>query len=109
MSSPLFVQGRLEHHWFCARRAASPLWVAPWLGCSVADTPIGVSLDAPQKLTEGCVVRTESPTWDGLVVGRERVGRHLFQGSSAVDPVVGPGDGCPLVAALVYGAEGGTG
>ncbi len=24
----------------CAHRTATPLWVAPWLGCSVADTSI---------------------------------------------------------------------
>jgi len=39
----------------CARRAASPLWVAPWPGVgSVADASIEASLDAVLRLGEGC-------------------------------------------------------
>jgi len=37
----------------CARRAVSPLREAPWLGRSVADTSIEVSLDAVQRLGQG--------------------------------------------------------
>ena len=43
-----------------ARRAASPLWVAPRPGVgSVADTSIEVSLDALMTLREGCYGVTE--------------------------------------------------
>ena len=39
----------------CARRAASPLWVAPRPGVgSVADASIEASLDAVLRLGEGC-------------------------------------------------------
>ena len=45
----------------CARRAASLLWVAPWPGVgSVADASIEASLDAVQRLGQGCAEMLES-------------------------------------------------
>jgi len=63
MMSPWCCGRRDEHHWFCARSAASPLREAPWLGCSVADTSIEVSLDAVARLGEGCATKVGSIIW----------------------------------------------
>jgi len=79
--SPWCCWRRDEHHRFCARSAASPLREAPWLGCSVADTSIEMSLDAlpmgvGRRHKVSCCMRKPEgcPHWRVLAysVGTER-------------------------------------